>query len=54
MVCMIARTSPLLNNCGYALACTEASPAFVAVWYTLGIIVTGAVGALLGPRVLRW
>lgn len=43
-----------VGACGYALACTEASPAFVAVWYTLGIIVTGAVGALLGPRVLRW
>lgn len=39
---------------GYALSCPEASPAFVAVWYTLGIALTGAVGAVLGPRVLRW
>lgn len=39
---------------GYALSCPEASPAFVAVWYTLGIAVTGAVGAALGPRLLRW
>lgn len=39
---------------GYALSCTEASTAFVAVWYTLGIALTGGVGALLGPRVLRW
>jgi hypothetical protein len=39
---------------GYALACPEASPAFVAVWYTLGIALTGCLGAVLGPRVLRW
>lgn len=39
---------------GYALSCPEASPAFVAVWYTLGIAFTGGVGAALGPRVLRW
>ncbi len=39
---------------GYSLSCPEASPAFVAVWYTLGINLTGAVGAALGPRVLRW
>jgi hypothetical protein len=39
---------------GYSLACPEASSAFVALWYTLGIALTGAVGAALGPRVLRW
>lgn len=39
---------------GYALACVETSPLFVAVWYTLGIGLTGALGALLGPRLLRW
>lgn len=39
---------------GYALSCPEGSAAFVAVWYSLGIVLTGAVGALLGPRVLRW
>jgi hypothetical protein len=39
---------------GYSLSCPEASPAFVAVWYTLGIAFTGVVGAALGPRVLRW
>jgi len=39
---------------GYSLSCPEASPAFVAAWYTLGIVLTGAVGAALGPRVLRW
>jgi hypothetical protein len=24
------------------------------VWYTLGIVLSTALGALLGPRVLRW
>lgn len=38
----------------YAFACPEISPAFVAVWYTLGIGLSGALGALIGPRVLRW
>jgi hypothetical protein len=39
---------------GYALACPETSPAFVAVWYSAGIGLSGVVGAVLGPRVLRW
>jgi len=39
---------------GYSLSCPEGSPAFVALWYTLGIGLTGAIGAALGPRVLRW
>ena len=39
---------------GYALSCAEASMSFVAVWYSLGILLTGALGAALGPRVLRW
>ena len=38
----------------YALACTELAISFVAAWYTLGILLSGALGALLGPRVLRW
>jgi hypothetical protein len=43
-----------IGACGYALSCPESSPAFVAAWYTLGIGLTGALGAALGPRVLRW
>ncbi|MBL8329501.1 MAG: DUF1109 domain-containing protein [Rubrivivax sp.] len=43
-----------VGACGYALSCTEASPMFVALWYTLGIALTGFLGAALGPRVLRW
>jgi hypothetical protein len=43
-----------LGAAGYALSCTEESAAFVAVWYTLGMALTTGLGALLGPRVLRW
>ena len=43
-----------LGACGYALHCPESSAAFVAVWYSLGILLAGALGALLGPRLLRW
>ena len=43
-----------LGAFGYSLSCPEVSPAFVAVWYTLGILLTGALGAALGTRLLRW
>lgn len=43
-----------LGAFGYSLSCPESSPAFVATWYTLGVVLTGAVGAALGPRLLRW
>lgn len=43
-----------LGALGYALACTEASLAFVAVWYSLGIALATGLGTLLGPRLLRW
>jgi hypothetical protein len=43
-----------LGATGYALACSEVSATFVAIWYTLGVLLTGLVGAWLGPRVLRW
>jgi hypothetical protein len=39
---------------GYSLSCTEVSPSFVAIWYSLGIAATAAIGAALGPHVLRW
>lgn len=39
---------------GYAFACFEQSTAFIAVWYTLGIGMAGALGAAMGPRALRW
>jgi hypothetical protein len=38
----------------YAFACKENGAGFVLVWYTLGIAISTAVGAMIGPRVLRW
>ena len=37
----------------YAVACNETSAPFLAVWYTLGIVVVTVVGGL-GSRLLRW
>lgn len=39
---------------GYALSCQEAAIGFVAVWYSAGILISGAVGAIVGGRALRW
>ena len=38
----------------YGLYCQESAAPFVAVWYRLGIAASALVGALLGPRLLRW
>ncbi len=38
----------------YSFHCTEGAAPFIAIWYTLGIVATMALGALLGPRLLRW
>jgi hypothetical protein len=38
----------------YCLHCPELAPAFVATWYLLGMLIPTSIGALLGPRLLRW
>lgn len=38
----------------YAFFCGESAMMFVAVWYSLGIVVTALLGALLGRFALRW
>jgi hypothetical protein len=38
----------------YCLHCPEMSAIFVLTWYTLGIVLAAGIGALIGPRVLRW
>ena len=38
----------------YCLHCPEVSALFVLTWYTLGILLASAVGAMVGPRLLRW
>ena len=38
----------------YCLHCPEVSAIFVLTWYSLGIVLAAAAGALIGPRMLRW
>lgn len=38
----------------YAFRCDEMAAPFIAVWYVLGIGVPTVLGAVLGPRLLRW
>lgn len=38
----------------YTLHCPELAPAFVGVWYVLGMAIPIAAGVLLGPKLLRW
>lgn len=38
----------------YAFSCDEGGMPFVLVWYSLGIVVSTVIGALAGPRLLRW
>ena len=46
--------SGALASAAYALACTEGAPAFIVVWYTLGVALAAALGAGVGPYALRW
>lgn len=38
----------------YSWFCTENGMAFVLIWYSLGILLTGFIGAFAGARLLRW
>lgn len=38
----------------YSWFCTENGMPFVLIWYSLGILTTGGLGSVLGPRLLRW
>jgi hypothetical protein len=38
----------------YAFHCAELAAPFLGTWYVLGMLIPTAVGALIGPRVLRW
>ncbi len=43
-----------LGAMAYALVCPVDDMGFVSVWYGAAIVVCTIVGALVGPRVLRW
>ena len=57
-VALAGAAAGLLSGTGgaliYTLHCTEMAAPFLAIWYLLGILIPAAVGALLGPRLLRW
>ncbi|MEK9596533.1 MAG: DUF1109 domain-containing protein [Rhodospirillaceae bacterium] len=38
----------------YALICTGDSPAYYGLWYSVTILISGAIGAIAGHRFLRW
>jgi hypothetical protein len=38
----------------YTLHCPELAAPFIGTWYLLGMLIPTAIGALLGPRLLRW
>ena len=38
----------------YALHCPEVEAPFLAVWCVLGLLIPTVVGALIGPKLLRW
>lgn len=38
----------------YCLHCPELAAPFVGFWYVLGMLIPTLLGALIGPRVLRW
>jgi hypothetical protein len=50
--------SGLLSGAGgalvYALYCPEMAAPFIGIWYLVGMLIPTALGALLGPRLLRW
>lgn len=38
----------------YALYCPESGASFLGVWYVLGMLIPATLGAVIGPRLLRW
>jgi hypothetical protein len=38
----------------YTLHCPELDAPFLAIWYVAGVLIPSVVGAIVGPRLLRW
>ena len=38
----------------YTLHCPELNAPFLGIWYVAGILIPTVVGAVVGPRLLRW
>lgn len=39
---------------GYLLVCPEESLLLATIWYTLGVLLSGVLGMLIGQKALRW
>ena len=46
--------SGALGTLMYSVHCPEMDAPFIGFWYLLGMLIPTVVGALLGPRLLRW
>jgi hypothetical protein len=51
---VIGMLSASLGAMAYTLACKNDGTAFVAIWYAVACAIMGAIGAIVGHRVLRW
>ena len=38
----------------YSFHCPEIAAPFIGFWYVVGILIPSILGALIGPRILRW
>jgi hypothetical protein len=38
----------------WVLAAMELAASFLGTWYVLGMLIPAVLGALIGPRLLRW
>jgi hypothetical protein len=52
--CAAGLMSGAMAAFAYGLLCTESSVSFVTTWYTLGMLVPAAIGAVFGNTLLRW
>jgi hypothetical protein len=43
-----------ISALAYTLHCPELDAPFLAIWYVAGVLIPTVVGAIVGPRVLRW
>jgi hypothetical protein len=51
---MVGLASGGFGAASYAMHCQESAAPFLLIWYSAGVAVCGFLGAVLGPRVLRW
>lgn len=38
----------------YAMVCIEDNPGFYGLWYSVDMLITGVIGAVLGKLALKW